>query len=105
MNQESKTTTTTTTSTTSSTSSSTRSISSVTRDMEIIKNEFRDAIGFSMPQSIAYWVQSELLQNHLDSSDVLYALHETAMAPRPSWRYTMAIVRRLQKECPLPWDR
>lgn len=97
-------TTTTTSSTTSTTSTTTKK--TITRyDMSLIETEYRDAIGHTMPQSIANWVQSEILLGHMDTEDILYALHETAMAPRPSWRYAMAIIRRLQKESPLPWER
>ena len=98
--------------TTTSSSTSTTSTTSTTRKSTVIydqlmevKEAYLDAMGRSMPQSIAGYVQSELLMGSLDFQDLMYALAETAMAPRPSWRYTMAIVNRLKREAPLPWER
>ncbi|MBP3453111.1 MAG: hypothetical protein J6M20_05300 [Clostridia bacterium] len=95
---------TTTTSTTTSTSSSTTtSSSSIYEELEDIKAAYQDAIGRPMPQSIASYVQQEIIMGHMDAHDIQYALAETAMAPRPSWRYAMAIISRLQRE--LPWEK
>lgn len=93
---------TTTTSSTTSTSS-TRTSSTSYDEMEAIKEAYQDAIGRAMPQSIANYVQSQILMGRMDAHDVEYALMETAMAPRPSWRYAMAIINRLQRD--LPWDK
>ena len=96
--------TTTTSTSTSSTSSTTTTSSTIFQDLEGIKEAYQDALGRTMPQSIASYVQSEILMGRMDAHDVHYALMETAAAPRPSWRYAMAIIKRLQRESPFPWD-
>lgn len=93
------------TSTTTSTSTTSTTRSKLHDEMDIIKEAFQDAMNRPMPQSIANYVKSEILLGNMDVSDLCYALAETAMAPRPSWRYTMAIMNRLKRECPLPWMR
>lgn len=56
---------------------------------------WQDMIGEISPQHrrvLGYAAQ----QNNM--SDVSYAIYETALAPQPSLRYFMAIMRRIERE-------
>lgn len=89
----------TSTSSTTSSSTSTSSTSSYIEkydDLNYIAEEFLDAIGRQMPYSIRRDVEQDL--SFTPYQYYVYALRQTACAPRPSWAYTMAIVRRLRKE-------
>lgn len=64
--------------------------------MEGLKRIFQDTFGREMPRAI-----SEPLLRDIRSGTPAYyyryAMEETLMAPRPSWRYTLAIVARLKR--------
>lgn len=91
---------TTTTTKTNSTSSSTTRASARARETEInvavegLRELYQDAIGQPMTA-----ICERALRRSLEAGTPYvfyhYALEETAFAPRPSWRYTEAIVRRL----------
>ena len=61
-----------------------------------IAEEYFDAIGRRMPHSIRIDVEQDL--SFTPYQYYVYALRETARAPRPSWAYTKAIVSRLLRE-------
>lgn len=96
-----------TTTTGSSTSSSTTTSSTTTtvEDCHImlrarceqLRQLYEDSVGRPMSGAIL----KQLLLSLLDGTPAeyfQYALEETAMAPMPSWRYTQAIVKRLQDQ-------
>lgn len=94
--------TTTTTASSSSSSTSTRAHArareaEVNCQIEGLRELYRDAIGQAMSD-----ICERALRRDLERGTPYvyyhYALEETAFAPRPSWRYTMAIVRRLQTQ-------
>lgn len=85
----------TTTTTTTASSSSLQSLK--TKYIAEIKAAYSDAIGRSMPNSLVRDVERDL-DTGTPGYYYLYALEQTAMAPRPSWHYTMAIIRRLYRE-------
>lgn len=65
--------------------------------VEAIREKYMICIGRPMPPSI----HRTLLLDLIDGGHYQYysyALDEAAMAPQPSWRYVMAIVRRLYRE-------
>lgn len=65
--------------------------------VERLKATFYDCFGREMPRAI----RTEILKNVRNGTPIYYyryAIEQTALAPRPSWRYTMAIVQRLQRE-------
>jgi len=99
MRENEKTTTTPSTTTTSTTTTLFREEMSEFREM------YRDAIGREMPRFIETDLLSRLISGAVSAIDVQYAFEETAAAPRPSWRYTCAILTRLAREKPLPWER
>lgn len=94
---------TTTTSNSSITSSSTTRASARAREAEInvaiegLRQLYQDAIG--QPMSA---ICERALRDDLAAGTPYifyhYALEETAFAPRPSWRYAQAIVRRLHAQ-------
>lgn len=94
---------TTTTTRSSSTRAYTRAREEVNADFQTAMSEFQDAIGRPMPRSIQDYVWARLASHDWQLLDLSYALAETAAAPCPSWRYTLAIMRRLTKA--MPWER
>lgn len=64
--------------------------------VEGLKKQFQDTFGREMPRAI-----SEPLLRDIRSGTPAYyyryAMEQTLMAPRPSWRYTLAIVARLKR--------
>lgn len=65
--------------------------------VERLKETYYDCFGREMPRII----KAEILRNVRNGTPIYYyryAIEQTAFAPRPSWRYTMAIVQRLQRE-------
>lgn len=64
--------------------------------MERLKVEFYDAFGRDMPRAIAQQVLRDIRAG-VPAAYYSYAIEQTIYAPRPSWRYTMAIVARLQR--------
>ena len=65
--------------------------------VERIKTQFADAFGREMPRSIQQQVLLSI-RSGTPAAYYTYAIEETLLAPRPSWRYTMAIVRRLEQQ-------
>lgn len=80
-------TTTTTTTTTSSTTTRTRA----REEMGMVLEEYRDCIG--EPQRFVLR-EMEMWHEQVGYDVMIYAIHQTAMAPVPSWRYMAAILRR-----------
>lgn len=80
-------TTTTTTTTTSSTTTRTRA----REEMGMLLEEYRDCIG--EPQRFVLR-EMEMWHEQVGYDVMIYAVHQTAMAPVPSWRYMAAILRR-----------
>lgn len=64
--------------------------------LERLKTEFADAFGREMPRAIAQQVLRDL-RSGTPAAYYSYAIAQTMYAPRPSWRYTMAIMARLQR--------
>ena len=64
--------------------------------IERLKAEFYDAFGREMPRAIAQQVLKDI-RSGTPAAYYSYAIEQTIYAPRPSWRYTMAIVARLQR--------
>lgn len=62
--------------------------------LERLKTEFLDTFAREMPRAIQQQVLRDL-RDGIPSAYYSYALEQTLLAPRPSWRYTMAIVGRL----------
>lgn len=97
MYQENEKRTTTTTSISSSSSTSTRARARETEinvAVEGLREIYQDAIGQPMSEICERALRRDL-EKGVPYIYYHYALEETAFAPRPSWRYTMAIVRRL----------
>ena len=57
--------------------------------------EYRSCIGTVTP-----YIEDQLIYWFNTLSDVIltYAIHQTAMAPRPSWRYCLAIINRCMRQ-------
>lgn len=92
--------TTTTSTTISSSSSSTTRAHTRAREAEInvavegLREIYQAAIGQPMTEICERALRRDL-EKGVPYIYYHYALEETAFAPRPSWRYAMAIVRRL----------
>lgn len=93
------------TTTTSSTSSTTTTSTTTVQDsqillrnkVELLRQLYEDAVGQTMPASALRQLLTSIT-NGTPWQYYEYALEETATAPQPAWRYTMAIVRRLIAE-------
>lgn len=103
----STTSTTTTSSTTSTTTSSTTPSSSSTTTRARVREEWQQTIELvmaeaeqSIGQRVTPYIRQELVGwLHMMAPEVIiYALHETARAPRPAWRYTQAILARCREQ-------
>lgn len=70
---------------------------------ELIRQQYEETIGKQMPMSFLRQLLRDLIAG-TPWQYYEYALEETAYAPQPSWRYTMAIVNRL-RSCCTPIDR
>lgn len=101
-NNENRTRTTTTTTTSRSSSSSTIACARAREaelnvQVEDLKEIYRRSIGQAMSEICA-----QSLRHRLEGGTpfiyYVYALNEAAFAPRPSWRYVEAIVRRLTSQ-------
>lgn len=64
--------------------------------MERLKKEFEDAFSRPMPRAIAETVLRDIRAG-TPAAYYSYAIEQTIFAPRPSWRYTMAIIARLKR--------
>lgn len=78
---------------------STRSSTTRTREdmLELIAEMYADVLERQMPNFIRREIETNLASGY-DPEWYLFALKETAGAPRPSWRYTEAIVNRLRNK-------
>ena len=84
-------TTTTTTTTTSSTTTRTHAHAHAREEMGMLLEEYRDCIG--EPQRFVLR-EMEMWHEQVGYDVMIYAIHQTAIAPVPSWRYMAAILRR-----------
>lgn len=68
-------------------------------ELETIKELYFEVINRPIPSFLLAQVKNDLEQDseHM-SAYYRYALRETATAPRPSWKYTQAIIGRLVRE-------
>lgn len=64
---------------------------------EALRQQYMSCIGRPMPPSIHRKLLLDLIAG-TEYEYYRYAIDEAAIAPQPSWRYVMAIVRRLQRE-------
>lgn len=87
--------TTTTTHNTSTSTTSGKNNGEILMDLEVIKHRYYECLGMQMPGHIVQQVHGWLEAGYMPTEYFLYGLQEAAMAPRPSWRYAMAVVRRL----------
>lgn len=74
-----------------------QSDSEMVEELEEIKTAYRQSLQRPMPP----WIVSEVsdaITTGVCPYYYVYALREAAAAPRPSWQYAMAIVRRLCRE-------
>ena len=62
-------------------------------DMERIAAEYRENIG-PLNGGAARMIEQGLRETMCTADDMIYAIHETALAPRPSAAYLRAILRR-----------
>ena len=65
--------------------------------MDDIARYYRDTLGCVMPPMAKRDVDAAI-EAGLEPQLVIIALDETALAPRPSWAYARAILRRLLRE-------
>lgn len=71
--------------------------------MEDLKSLYADTFGREMPRAIAEPLLRDIREG-IPVQYYRYAMEQTLLAPRPSWRYTLAIVARLKRtKCPL-WE-
>lgn len=97
------TTTTTTTTATNESSNSTSYLVTSSREsdeMDMIKELYRDVFHTPIPRMTLGEIRRNHLPDALGGNNVdldyyIYAIAETARAPKPSWAYTAAIIRRL----------
>ena len=82
---------TTTTTTTTTSSTTTRTHAHAREEMGMLLEEYRDCIG--EPQRFVLR-EMEMWHEQVGYDVMIYAIHQTAMAPVPSWRYMAAILRR-----------
>lgn len=68
-----------------------------------IKQLYHDAIGSYPTVIICKAIIKDIEGKVYSMKQLEYALQETAFAPRPSWAYAAAILRRLQAEDGLPF--
>lgn len=62
-----------------------------------LQEAYADSIGSAMSEQCERYLRKQLARG-VPYLYYLYALQETGFAPRPSWRYTEAIVCRLMRE-------
>lgn len=86
---------TTTTTTTGGTSSTSARAHAREENLRMALEEYEDCVG-KATRFMARELAMQLDQLGLDV--VLYAIHQTATAPMPSWRYMAAILRRCAAE-------
>lgn len=65
--------------------------------VESIRKDFSEIFNRPMPRFTESQLRADLDQG-TPSIYYRYALSETALAPAPAWRYTLAIVTRLKKQ-------
>lgn len=73
-----------------------RAMRASAEQMQIIKQRFKTCIGIEMNTYVQNSVALGL--KHTPIEYFLYGLSEAAQAPRPSWRYALAVIHRLERE-------
>ena len=68
-----------------------------------IRHLYHDAIGTYPAVYVCKAIVKDIEGNAYSMEELEYALQETAFAPRPSWAYAAAILRRLQACDKLPF--
>lgn len=87
------------TSSTCTTTTHGRNSSRIVIQLESLKELYYDAMQRPAPSFITREIEMDLQRDsELMYAYYAYALRETAMAPRPSWKYTQAIMGRLIRE-------
>lgn len=66
--------------------------------MEHFAQDYQDAIGTRPVQLIIKEVREQLEKGNITPMQVTRALQQTAYAPRPSWAYARAIIRRMVRD-------
>ena len=66
--------------------------------MEHFAQDYQDAIGTRPVQVIIKEVRTQLERGEITPQQVSRALQQTAYAPRPSWAYARAIIRRMVRD-------
>lgn len=66
--------------------------------MEHFEQDYQDAIGTRPVQLIIKEVRTQLERGEITPQQVSRALQQTAYAPRPSWAYARAIIRRMVRD-------
>ena len=66
--------------------------------MEHFEQDYQDAIGTRPVQLIIKEVREQLEKGNITPTQVSRALQQTAYAPRPSWAYARAIIRRMVRD-------
>lgn len=66
--------------------------------MEHFAQDYQDAIGTRPVQLIIKEVREQLEKGNITPTQVSRALQQTAYAPRPSWAYARAIIRRMVRD-------
>ena len=65
--------------------------------MREIREEWRENLPGSMPDWLIRHMRMRLSEG-MDHLIVVYALREAGMAPRPSWKYAEAVLKRCLRE-------
>lgn len=68
-----------------------------------IRQMYHDAIGSYPPVYVCRAIVKDIEGKVYSMEELEYALQETAFAPRPSWAYAAAILRRIQAGDRLPF--
>ena len=64
-----------------------------------LRKEYRDSLGVEMPVYLQQDIRKALEEEGISFVWYMsYALREASMAPRPSWAYARAVLRRLRTE-------
>ncbi len=67
------------------------------RDLEDIAGYYRDAFGGAFPPVVRRDVEW-ILDSGIEPAVIMICIDEATLALRPSWRYAMAILRKLRAE-------
>lgn len=75
-----------------------------TRRMETLKSEYQEAFGCKMPISLYKQIRMDIAFGGVEWRYYLYAIREASLAPRPSWFYARAVLRRVIEDKPFPLE-